>query len=415
MAVNSVRRAPNDPGKGTVLVGHPQSRVAKGLARIVVDSGYQVSRRVSTTNELFDAVAADDPDIILLDASLGGTGYSTVRTLVSDHSVVVAVLGDPLTNPSDHLDAFRAGARGYLSLEELPEALNHSLGLLLDGALVVSAGPWQTSQSESDSADAIEPAMAPPEAKTATASAISFTDTSAAVRIFPDTGESTPAVAVEQVLSVLIGHSHHLSSGGIASLLTQAGYEVLGEYDTAEGLLAAAGELMPDITLVEAHLFENQLELVRTLTDLNTSVVVALSDSVQNDRSSIDAFLSGASGCLSTDDTPASFLASLQLLLSGAIVMSPSISRQLHQRVDTLPEKALHEQLTERERELVILIGQGASNKEIGDRLSISTHTVKAHLANILSKMGLRNRQQIAAYAARSGMLPRASEASPAA
>lgn len=101
--------------------------------------------------------------------------------------------------------------------------------------------------------------------------------------------------------------------------------------------------------------------------------------------------------------------------MSGAIVMSPSISRQLHQRVDTLPEKALHEQLSERERELVILIGHGASNKEIGDRLSISPHTVKAHLANILSKMGLRNRQQIAAYAARSGMLVGASETNPTA
>ncbi len=402
-------------GKGTLLVAHPQSRVAKAFARTLAASGFQISRRVSTINELFDAVVADDPDIILLDSSMGGASYSTVRRLVSDHSAVVAVLGDPSSNPSQHLAAFRAGARGYLSLEELPNALTHSLELLLDGALVVSAGPWQASHSESDTLDTIGPAMAPSEATAETESTLIHTDTSAGVGDLLDTSVSTPSVTEERILSVLVGHSHHLSSGGIASMLTQAGYEILGECDTAEGLLKAAGECRPDIILVEAHLFENQLELVRTLTDLGKHVVVALSDSVQNDRSSIDAFVSGASGCLSTDDTPASFLASLQLLMSGAIVMSPSISRQLHQRVDTLPEKALHEQLSERERELVILIGHGASNKEIGDRLSISPHTVKAHLANILSKMGLRNRQQIAAYAARSGMLVGASETNPTA
>ena len=105
------------------------------------------------------------------------------------------------------------------------------------------------------------------------------------------------------------------------------------------------------------------------------------------------------------DDLADSFLGSLRLLMEGGIVLSSRSTNGLASRIRARYSSATPIPLTEREREMAILIGRGASNREIADRLSLSEHTVKVHLANMLTKLNLRNRQQIAVYAAQHGLL----------
>ncbi len=395
-----------------VMVAHPEPTVAEKIAELLAAEEHCVLHSCSTATALVEAVCAENPDVVFLDSSLVGVGCSSLTELLSRSSAIIVILGEngsSATNRSRHSDAFAVDAAAYLTLADLPAALHDALERLPRGE-PVAAGHPQTSHTEFYSRDMDSRTMAAREITADRAAIDHILDIPQNAQTIPDNGDIAPEDPRKAAPSVLIGHPYHLSSRGLSHILTRAGYEVVEQCATADQLLAAAAEYKPDIIIVKAGLFEDQPELVRRLTEPGGNVVVALSESEADRATALSAFHSGARGCLSTDDTPENFLTSLQLLVSGSSVMSPVVSGRNHPPVNCSPERSDNRHLSKRERELVTLVADGAQNKEISERLGISPHTVKAHIANILSKLDLRNRQQLAAYAGQNHVGPDASD-----
>ena len=112
----------------------------------------------------------------------------------------------------------------------------------------------------------------------------------------------------------------------------------------------------------------------------------------------------GITGFLDMDEPLNAFLSEIEDIAFGDIVISRHFVKNLSQHTPGIKEK-LDELLSNRETEILDLVGEGKTNKEIGEELFISEHTVKAHLGNILTKLKLKNRQQAAAYILRKRMM----------
>ena len=381
-------------GTRTVIIAHPDVSAANSLVGMLSEAGYRSPLLVSDTESAVSAALEQRPDIVLLDDSLLGEEMSTIGVLAEATEGGVVVLGAPSDNPSRSLQALAVGAKGYLSTSEEPVQFAAFLDMIAHGALVVSNGPARVV------------------AKPAETQAYEPFDILASATLSEEAAARTEAIAPpasptmgEPAISVLIGYPHRLTSEGLSRILTEAGHHVLKQVTTADELFKAARDVKPDIILVDTNMLENRMQKVREIVESHDGIVVLLSNSQGDSNLPIDAIQAGARGSLSVDDLADSFLSSLRLLMEGGIVLSSRSSNELASRIRTGYARESPSPLTGRERELAILVGHGASNREIANHLSLSEHTIKVHLANILAKLNLRNRQQIAVYAAQRGLL----------
>jgi DNA-binding NarL/FixJ family response regulator len=118
----------------------------------------------------------------------------------------------------------------------------------------------------------------------------------------------------------------------------------------------------------------------------------------------VDAIQAGARGCLSLDLPGEQFVSRLRVLAQGDFVVSGELASSLSQQWGNKTGAETTDGLSDREREVLVLVSTGATNKEIAQELTVTENTVKVHLRHILDKLDLRNRQQLAAYAVREGL-----------
>jgi two-component system nitrate/nitrite response regulator NarL len=215
-------------------------------------------------------------------------------------------------------------------------------------------------------------------------------------------------------LRLLLADDHTLFRQGLRRLLADhSRLVVVGEAASAEEVLRQARALRPDIVLMDVHMPGSGIEATRQLRaelpDIHV-LVLTISEDEEDLRA---ALLAGANGYLLKSSDFDQLLTSLDRLAAGHAAASPEILTKLVQqlRQDEAPAPpARHRgetrrELSEREREILALIAQGASNRQIAQQLYLSENTVRTHLAHILEKLGLENRVQAAAYALRHGLV----------
>jgi DNA-binding NarL/FixJ family response regulator len=201
--------------------------------------------------------------------------------------------------------------------------------------------------------------------------------------------------------SVLLVHNERLVREAIAGILQQAGFLVLDQTDAIDQLQHRVRQHNPDLLLLDWQLLEGQTDAVRALAgEFPASCIVILSPA--QPPSSVKTLLAaGAGGCLSLSLSSKEFIESLNMISKGDIIVSRGIVAQLVQGLDQgNAREELFNSLSERQREVISLVVDGMTNREIASTLIITESTVKAHLRNILGKLELRNRQQLAAVAA---------------
>lgn len=203
---------------------------------------------------------------------------------------------------------------------------------------------------------------------------------------------------------VLIVDDHALFRDGIASLLRARGYEVVGEASNGLEAVQKARQLRPDLILMDICMPRmGGLEATRIIKAELPEVRVVILTVSEDEENLFEAIKSGAQGYLLKKLKSEVFFDLIGGVTEGEAPISPRMAAKMLEEFSQLGRaKAKAESgqnLTDREEEVLRLVAQGKTNKEIASHLVISESTVKYHLRNILDKLHLSNRAQVMAYA----------------
>ena len=196
-------------------------------------------------------------------------------------------------------------------------------------------------------------------------------------------------------------------------LETQDDLEVVGEARDGAEAIDRARQLQPDVILMDIRMPRmDGVEATRRLTSagLEPPPRVLVLTTFDLDEYVFGALRAGAAGFLLKDAPRERLVEAIRVVHSGDALLSPSITRRLVEdfaaRTDPLqPPPALVDELTPREREVLVLVARGLSNREIADRLVVTEATVKSHVGSILMKLGLRDRVQAVVFAYEHGIV----------
>jgi DNA-binding NarL/FixJ family response regulator len=214
------------------------------------------------------------------------------------------------------------------------------------------------------------------------------------------------------VISVLLVDDQALVRSGFRLILdAQDDIEVIGEAPDGRAAIEEAARLHPDVVLMDVRMPEvDGIAATKTIVGERPEAKVLVLTTFDEDRIVYDAMKAGASGFLLKSAPPAQFVEAVRTVASGDALLAPSVTRRLVEDFvrrpppgDEAPEPL--RDLTEREREVLELIGRGLSNGEIAGKLYVSGATVKTHVNRILSKLGLRDRVQAVVLAYETGLV----------
>jgi RNA polymerase sigma factor (sigma-70 family) len=188
--------------------------------------------------------------------------------------------------------------------------------------------------------------------------------------------------------------------------------EVVGEAADGAEAIALAADLRPDLILMDIHMpGVNGIEATRAIRSEQPSARVVILTVSEEEEDLYGAIKAGAQGYLLKNLRPESLYEMIQDAVRGEAPISPGIAAKILEELGRSRDREREEvadesqQLTQREREILNLVVDGASNKEIAQRLHITEGTVKNHLHHILEKLHLENRVQVTAYALRKGLV----------
>jgi NarL family two-component system response regulator LiaR len=211
-------------------------------------------------------------------------------------------------------------------------------------------------------------------------------------------------------IEVLIVDDHGVVRQGLRTYLELLDdIEVIGEAENGLEAMAQVGQHQPDVVLMDLVMPEmDGIEATRQVSAISPSTRVIVLTSFADDEKVFPAIKAGATGYLLKDVSPGDLANAIRAVHAGETHLHPDITKKL---VDQLASprsdpRPTPDELTPRELEVLRLIAQGKSNREIARELAISDKTVKTHVSNILSKLHLADRTQAAIFAHRHGVAP---------
>jgi DNA-binding NarL/FixJ family response regulator len=208
-------------------------------------------------------------------------------------------------------------------------------------------------------------------------------------------------------IKILIVEDNRLLLNGIVSMINeQSDLKVIAAINDREDTLSKIIKLKPDVVLIDLGLrTQNSLEVVKSVKQESPDIKIIVMDLLPVQSDILDFVKAGASGFILKDAMVHDFLKTIRSVAAGEKVLPPHMTGSLFSQIvdravngtrDANLMKAVR--MTKRERQVIELVADGLSNKEIGQILHLSTYTVKSHIHNILEKMALHTRVQIAKY-----------------
>jgi DNA-binding NarL/FixJ family response regulator len=216
---------------------------------------------------------------------------------------------------------------------------------------------------------------------------------------------------VAYVIRVVLVDDQELMRVGFRMVLgAQEDMEIVGEAANGQEAVSLAESLRPDVVLMDVRMpVLDGVEATKLITERGLAKVLVMT-TFDLDEYALSALRNGASGFLLKDTPSVQLVAALRSVASGDAVVSPSVTRRLLDRFlgsagGELRDAAMLDVLTEREREVMLLMAQGLSNTEIARKLFLSEATVKTHVGRVLSKLDLRDRVQAVVLAYETGLV----------
>ncbi|MCX6145073.1 MAG: response regulator transcription factor [Ignavibacteriales bacterium] len=207
-------------------------------------------------------------------------------------------------------------------------------------------------------------------------------------------------------IRILIIEDNRVLRDGLTLMLNeQADMHVVSTVGSGNNVLVKANQTKPHIILLDVGLKNlNELSVVESVRKNVPDAKVIGMGFVPSQSDILEFVEAGASGFILKDATVKEFLGTIRSVVRGAKVLPPSLTDSLFSHVVALALKKRKGKtnnvvrMTKRERETIVLIADGLSNKEIAQRLNIATHTVKSHVHNIMEKLALHSRLQLANF-----------------
>ena len=216
-------------------------------------------------------------------------------------------------------------------------------------------------------------------------------------------------MARHSTISILIVDDHEVVRNGIRSYLeTIKDFEVVGEAESGEAAVQMVSELIPDIVLLDLIMpGMDGVETTRQIKKISPRTQVVILTSYHEDVHIFPALKAGAISYILKDMKMERLVDALQRAVRHEVTLHPLVAERVLENIrgDDSEEPALFTELTERELDVLRLIAKGMTNSQIAEKLVISENTVKGHVSNILSKLHLADRTQVAVYAWQSGIV----------
>jgi two-component system, NarL family, response regulator LiaR len=210
-------------------------------------------------------------------------------------------------------------------------------------------------------------------------------------------------------INVMLIDDHRVVRQGLRDFLElQGDIEIVGEAGSGEEGVQLAGQLLPDVVLMDLVMpGMDGVETTRRLKAASPSTKVIVLTSFAEDDKVFPAIKAGAISYLLKDISPEELAQAIRAAQRNEAVLHPEVAAKLMQEFSAPKSgEAPVDQLTPREMDVLRLVAKGMSNKEIADKLIISEKTCKTHVSNILSKLHLADRTQVAIYALKQRLVP---------
>jgi DNA-binding NarL/FixJ family response regulator len=212
-------------------------------------------------------------------------------------------------------------------------------------------------------------------------------------------------------IRVLTVDDHEVVRAGVQTALASVdGIDVVGEASTADEAVERALALRPDAVLMDVRLGNNEdldgIDACRAVRSALPETKVLMFSSYSERETVLAAIVAGASGYLTKHARRGELISAIRAVARGEVLLDPKITRLVIEQLQKGPPAGAPQEdvLSAREQEVLALLAEGLTNREIGERLTISEYTARNHVATILNKLGLSNRTAAAALAARMGI-----------
>jgi len=204
-----------------------------------------------------------------------------------------------------------------------------------------------------------------------------------------------------QPTRVFLLDDHEIVRRGVRELLeAEDDLEIVGEASTAAEALARVPATRPDVAVLDVRLPDGDgVTVCRELRSANPDLKCLMLTSFADDEALFDAILAGASGYVLKQIRGTDLIGAVRTVAAGGSLLDPRAAAAVMERMRTPKAADPLAALTEQERRILELIGEGLTNREIGERMFLAEKTVKNYVSNLLAKLGLQRRTQVAVLA----------------
>ena len=216
----------------------------------------------------------------------------------------------------------------------------------------------------------------------------------------------TSAITRNEPIGVFLLDDHEVVRRGLRQVLTaESDMVVVGEDGEAKSALPRILELRPDVALLDVRLPDGDgISLCREIRSRLPGTACLMLTSFTDDQAMVGSMIAGAAGYVLKTSGTADLVGAVRASAAGTSLIDPVAAQQAIERLrEQTVSMTFISALTDQERRVLDLLGEGLTNRQIAERLSLAEKTVKNYVASLLSKLGMRRRSQAAAYVARRG------------
>lgn len=200
--------------------------------------------------------------------------------------------------------------------------------------------------------------------------------------------------------TVFLVDDHEIVRRGITELIeAEPDLTVIGEAATARQALGRIGATLPDVAVLDVKLPDRSgIDVCREVRAAHPSVHCLILTAFDDDKANYAAVLAGASGYVLKDIRGQNLIESIRRVASGHSLIDPAMTKRILAQINETQSASPRSDLTMRERQVLELIADGLTNRQIGERLQLAEKTVKNYVSGLLRKLGLERRTQAAVY-----------------